>query len=227
VFLCGKENPTSDRRQAMTKQLDKWLIECARNLNDGKLMAGLSGDDVVAQELKYHYFCLTALYNKERAYLLTNENQDDSKLSREREVYALVFSELFTCILGIKTSSDNPVVFRLTDIVSLSKQRFEQVGMKTHDAKAICDKVQKLYTVIKDIGNPFMVETGGLFTLDTKIIAHPSVAEMVASHYDNGKTRFNEFLKGLDTDECSFYQPSQISFSKSQNQTRVIQSKKH
>ena len=64
------------------------------------------------------------------------------------------------------------------------------------------------------------------FTLDTNIIAHPSVAEMVASHYDNGKTRFNEFLKGKDTDECSFYQPSQISFSKSQNQAGMIQSKK-
>jgi hypothetical protein len=41
--------------------------------------------------------------------------------------------------------------------------------MKTHDAKAICDKVQKLYTVIKDIGNPFMIETGGLFTLAVEI----------------------------------------------------------
>ena len=61
--------------------------------------------------------------------------------------------------------------------------------------------------IIKDMENPFMEETGGLFTLDTKIIAHPSVAEMVASHYDNGKTRFNEFLKWLDTDESSFYQP--------------------
>jgi hypothetical protein len=192
-------------------------------------MAVLSGGVVAAQELKYHYFCLTALYNKERAYLLTIENQDDIKLSREREVYAVVFSELFTYILGIKTSSDNPVVFRFTDIVSLSKQQFEQVGMKTHDAKAIFDKVQKLYIVMKDMGNPFMEETGGLFTLDTctKIIAHPSVAEMVASHYDNGKTQFNEFLKGLDTNECSFYQPSQISFSRGQNQTRVIQSKKH
>ena len=46
-----------------------------------------------------------------------------------------------------------------------------------------------------------MEETGDLFTLDTQIIAHPSVAETVASQYDNGKTRFNEFLKGLDTDE--------------------------
>ena len=54
---------------------------------------------------------------------------------------------------------------------------------------------------MKDMGNPFMEETGDLFTLNTKIIAHPSVAEMVASHYDNGKIRFNEFLIGLDTDE--------------------------
>jgi hypothetical protein len=87
-------------------------------------MAVLSGGDMVAQGLKYHYFCLTALYNKERAYLLT---------------------------------IDNPVVFRLTDIVSLSKERFKQVGMKTHDAKAIFDKVQKLYTVMTDMGNPFIV----------------------------------------------------------------------
>lgn len=197
MFLCEKENSTSELRQAMTKQLDKWLIECARKLNDGKILAVLNGGDVVAQ---YHYFCLTALYNKERAYLLTIENQDDSELSQEREVYPLVFSELLTYILGTKTSSDNPVVFLLADLVSLSKQRFEQLGMKTHDVKAFFDKVQKLYTM-KDMGNPFMEETGDLFTLDTKIIAHPSVAEMVASQYDDGKTRFNEFLKGLDTDE--------------------------
>ena len=76
-----------------------------------------------------------------------------------------------------------------------------------HTQKAFFDKVQRLYIVMKDMGNPFMDETGDLFTLDAKSIAHPSVAEMVASHFDNGKTRFNEFLKGLDTEECSFYQP--------------------
>ena len=102
----------------MTKQLDKWLIECARNLNDEKLLAVLSGGDVVAQELKYHYSCLTALYNKERAYLLTIENQDDTELSQERKVYPDVFSELLTYILGTKTSSDNAVVFRLADQLS-------------------------------------------------------------------------------------------------------------
>jgi hypothetical protein len=89
---------------------------------------------------------------------------------------------------------------QIADLVSLSKQRFEQLEMKIHDVKAFFDKVQKLYTM-EDVGNPFMEETGDLFTLDTKIIAHPSVAEMVASQYDDGKTRFNEFLKGLDTYE--------------------------
>jgi hypothetical protein len=54
---------------------------------------------------------------------------------------------------------------------------------------------------MKDMGNPFMEETGDLFTLDTNIIAHSCIAEIVASQYDNGKTRFNEFLKGLDRDE--------------------------
>ena len=118
MFLCEKENSTSELRQAMTKQLDKWLIECARKLNDGKILAVLNGSDVVAQ---YHYICLTALYNKERAYLLTIENQDDSELFHEREVYPLVFSELLTYILETITSSDKPVVCRLADLVSLSK----------------------------------------------------------------------------------------------------------
>ena len=130
--LCEKENPTSELLQAMKKQLDKWLIECSRNLNDGKFLAVLSGGDVVAQELKYHYSCLTALYHKEWAYLLTIENQDDSELSQEMEVYPLVFSELLTYIVETKTSSDNPVIFCLADLVGLYKQRLEQLGMKTH-----------------------------------------------------------------------------------------------
>ena len=80
----------------MKMQLDKRLNECARNLNDGKLLAVLSGGNVVAQELKYHFSCLTALYYKERAYLLKIENQNDGEMCQEREGYPLVFSELIT-----------------------------------------------------------------------------------------------------------------------------------
>ena len=66
-FLCEQEAPKSDLRRAMTIELDRRLNECARNLEDGKLLATLSGGDVVAQELKYHRNCLRALYNRERA----------------------------------------------------------------------------------------------------------------------------------------------------------------
>ena len=71
-----------------------------------------------------------------RAYLLTIENQDDSELSQEREVYPLVLSELLTYIVETKTNSDNHVVFRLADLVSLYKQRLEQLGMKTPDVNS-------------------------------------------------------------------------------------------
>ena len=88
VFLCEKHNSTSELPQAMTMQLDKRLNECALNLN----------------KLKYHYSCLTAL---------SIENQDNSELPQEREVYSLVFSEFVTYIMETKTSSDNSVVFAL------------------------------------------------------------------------------------------------------------------
>ena len=159
-FLCEKENPTSELRQAMTMQLDKRLNECARNLNNGKLLALLSGGNVFAQELKYHYSCLTALYHKERAYLLTieNQDQDDSELSQEMETYLRVFSELLIYIVETKTSSENPVVFRLADLVSLHKQRLEQLGMKTPDfnftrlKEKLLAEIPELEIFKKDIG---------------------------------------------------------------------------
>ena len=130
-FQCEKEYPTSEFRQSMTMELDKRLNDCALNLNDGKFLDVLSGGDMVAQKLKYHNF-LTALYNKKRTYFLTIENQDDSELSQEREVYPLVFSEFLIYIVET-TSSDDPVVFLLADLVSLYKQRLEQLRIKTPD----------------------------------------------------------------------------------------------
>ena len=44
-------------------KLNNKPIECAKSLNDGKLLTQLSGGDVIAQELKYPGRCLTNLYN--------------------------------------------------------------------------------------------------------------------------------------------------------------------
>ena len=58
------------------------------------------------------------------------------------------------------------------------------------------------------MGNPFQEETRDLLALDTKDIAHPSAAETIGTHYDRGRTCFQEFMRGLESEEmCKFYEP--------------------
>ncbi len=120
-FFCEKMEPTSELRQAMTMQLNQRLNECAPNLNDGKLLALLSGGDVVALELKYHYSCLTALYHRERAHIAA-ENKEKLQSSQEKETFPLVFSELLTYVIETEKNSDEPAVFRLAELVSLYRE---------------------------------------------------------------------------------------------------------
>ena len=112
----------------MTMQLNERVNDCARLLNDGRLLAKLSGRDVVAQELKYHPTCLIGLYNRERTYLTSIEDEyKPAKLLRE-EVYPLTFSELLAYIAETRRS-DGPTDFRLAVLVNLFKQRLEQLGL--------------------------------------------------------------------------------------------------
>ncbi|KAJ8287036.1 hypothetical protein GJAV_G00046280 [Gymnothorax javanicus] len=69
------------------------LHECATTLNVGKLLAKLSGGDAIAQELKYHCTCLTALYNRETSNLKSLE-KSSCQSEAEPDVYPLVLSEL-------------------------------------------------------------------------------------------------------------------------------------
>ena len=43
-------------------KVDEKVRDCAVLLNDGKLIAKLSGGDMVAVEAKYHTACLVSLY---------------------------------------------------------------------------------------------------------------------------------------------------------------------
>ena len=118
MFLCEKQEPKSELRNAMTIELDQRLNGYARNLNDGKLLVRLTGGDIVAQELKYHRSCLTALYNRERVHIATIAQQSKDQ-SRGKEIYPLVFSELLAYIVETKLSIDGPVFFKLADFVGL------------------------------------------------------------------------------------------------------------
>lgn len=134
-FLCEKKEPTSELRQAMTMQLNERLNECARNLNDGRILALLSGGDVVALELKYHCSCLTALYNRERAHI-AQKNKETLKSSQEKDFIPLVFSELLTYVIEKRYSTDEPATFRLAELVSLYKERLEQFGTDIPDVNS-------------------------------------------------------------------------------------------
>ena len=113
-FPCDKKKPVSELQQAMTMQLNKRLNECARNLNDGKLLAILSGGDVVAMELKYHCSCLTTPYNREKIHI-AQKNKEALESCQEKDIFPLVYSELLTDIMEKRYSTDEPTVFRLAE----------------------------------------------------------------------------------------------------------------
>jgi len=65
------------------------------------------------------------------------------------------------------------------EAASEAKDANKQVSHHEHSEqtqKVFLEKVEKLYTVMKDMGNPFQEETSELLTLDTNYIAHPSSA---------------------------------------------------
>jgi len=132
-FICDKEAPSSELRQVMTMNLNNRLNECAQTLNDGKLLARLSDGDAIAQELKYHFACLTDLYNRERTYLRATKRLEQER-APEEDAHPQAFSELVTYLVETTRSGEGPAVFRLADIVHLYAQRLEQLGV---DAPAV------------------------------------------------------------------------------------------
>ena len=70
------------------------------------------------------------------------------------------------------------------------------------------EKVEKLFTVFKEMGNPFEEESADLLVLDTKGNAYPANSRLVATHYGRGKDQFESFIERLKKEEQTlFYQP--------------------
>ena len=115
----------------MTQQLNDKVNECALTLSGGKLLAKLSGGDVVAQKLKYHPACLEALYNRKRAYLKAIGQEHSEESSCSKEAYPLAFSELLIYINESKNNRESPVTFRLAYLTKIYKERLEQLGMES------------------------------------------------------------------------------------------------
>lgn len=127
-FLCDNISPKSDLRQVMTMHLNDRLHECAQTLNDGKLLAQLSGADAIAQELKYHHLCLIHLYNREKLHLKRLEKESQSE-TVQPVIFPMALSELVTYIVETSLNSDGPSAFRHTDMCNLYQQPLDQLGV--------------------------------------------------------------------------------------------------
>ena len=71
------------------------------------------------------------------------------------------------------------------------------VGAQT----ALFENVKVMTTVLQDMGNPFQNESSDLLSLDTKNIANPSLAQLVAIHHHRGLKQVEVFLGGLHKEE--------------------------
>ena len=81
--------------------------------------------------------------------------------------------------------------------------------------RVFLQKVEKLSQTMTDMGNPFQEASQDLLSLDTKDIAHHSAAELVGTHHEKGRVRFQQLMNGLEEGKSTFYSPmkkSQIDF---------------
>ena len=100
----------------------------------------------------------------------------------------------------------------LTAYKYMSGTIYTRIDSRHHDATvgaqtAFFENVKTMTTVLQDMGNPFQDESSDLLSLDTKNIADPSLAKLVATHHKRGLQQFKVFLGGLHNEECSFYNP--------------------
>ena len=71
--------------------------------------------------------------------------------------------------------------------------------------KIFLEKVQRLTTVIDELGNPFAEETGDLLVLDSKNIADSEGVNLVATHLERGRDQYNTFISDLQKNPSSLY----------------------
>ena len=91
-------------------------------LEDTELLAKLSAGDMIALKAKYLGNCLSTLYSKARQATPKDEEGDNSYL------HGIAFAELVAYMEDMYDEENAPV-FKLADMVSLYKNRLQQLGV--------------------------------------------------------------------------------------------------
>ncbi len=119
-FFC--EGTSEPLRVAATFKLDNCVRQSALDLQDGKLLAKLSAGDMMAQEAKYHPFCLASLYKKAKS-------QDDHKQDDDDKINHSI-AELLAHVEEARMDESVAPVLKLADLVKLYTARLQQLGVK-------------------------------------------------------------------------------------------------
>ena len=121
-FFCDGQAGKGTLHEASTFEIDADVRKCALKLEDKRLLAKLSGGDLIAQEANYHATCLTSLYHKARG-TKWNEDPDQDDVNQ-----GIALAELVSYIEEARMDSDVAPVFKLIDLATLYMTRLEQLG---------------------------------------------------------------------------------------------------
>ncbi len=111
----------------MRMQLKDRINRCWAN--DGRLLAKLSAGDAVAQEIKYHPFCLAALYDRERVH----QNAEEYNGFDKKDTHPTAFPEIVTYICEMNPSSKDtapPTIFGLQTSSHFTKNSWRNLDLK-------------------------------------------------------------------------------------------------
>ena len=125
AYFIKSDGQTLDN--VSTLRLDDRVWECAILLNEEKLVAKLSGGDLIALEAKYHTKCLSMLYRKAQ---YAKEGKDESEQPRHR-LDGIALAELVSYNEEFGTGSAELPTFKLADLANMYKSCLQRLGCGT------------------------------------------------------------------------------------------------
>ena len=120
-FFCESTSPLKELSTASTLDIDNNVRHAAYKIADFRLIAKLSGGDMIAQHAKYHKKCLVQLYDKAR----DRDRQEQRVFGEEDQVKDIAFAEL---VSFLKEPTQYPTVHKLADLVDKYISRLRQLG---------------------------------------------------------------------------------------------------
>eukprot|EP00112_Aurelia_sp_Birch-Aquarium-sp1_P021488 Seg5804.1 transcript_id=Seg5804.1/GoldUCD/mRNA.D3Y31 product="hypothetical protein" protein_id=Seg5804.1/GoldUCD/D3Y31 len=120
-FFCESASPLKELSAASTLDINESVGHAAYKIEDFRLIAKLSGGDMIAQHAKYHKKCLAQLYDKAR----DRDRQEQTVIGGEDEIKSTAFVEF---VSFLKEPKDYPTVHKLADLVDKYISRLRQLG---------------------------------------------------------------------------------------------------